>query len=203
MKNAIFLMLLSIGLFSFHNAKAQVYVKKGDLKALLSDQSTIGVRFTYNNMSVGKFGSEENYVLQKVNRYDNMKLGRGKIWHKAWINDRFCHFQPEFLHWLTKRTAKTQLQFLDNTDETKYTMVVNTDYVDLGFNALIIRKRAQIHTTIKIVETATNKEVAVLKVAAQSPRFIYSYDEIFSKIRVGQAYKEAGKKIGKYLARLL
>jgi len=203
MKNIFFLSTLLISLLSIHNMQAQVYVEKGDLKALLSNQNTIGISFTYNNMSVGKFGAEENYIAQKVSRYNNIKVGKGHIWQKAWTNDRFCHFQPEFLHSITKRTAKTNLQFLDNTEGTKYTMVVNTDYVDLGFNALIFKKRAQIHTTIKIVETATNKEVAVIKAAAQSARYTYSYEDLFSKVRVGQAYKEVGKKLGKYLARSL
>lgn len=203
MKNIIFAFTALLFLLSVPNTQAQIYVQEGDLKELLLDQETIGIRFTYNNLSIENFGAEEDYVAQKVERYNKQKIGKGNRWKKAWINDRFCHFQPEFMHLITKRTAKTNLQFLDNTENTKYTMVVNTDYMALGFDALIVKKPAQVCTTIKIVETATNKEVAVLKATAESSRYTEGYTTLVSKNRVGQAYKHIGKIVGKYLTKLL
>lgn len=203
MKNTIFAFTALLFLFAACNVSAQIYVEKGDLEKLLMDQEAIGIRFTYNNMSVDNFGAEENYVAQKVERYNKLKEGKGNRWKKAWINNRFCHFQPEFMHLITKRTAKTNLQFLDNAEDTKYTMVVNTDYIALGFDALIVKKPAQVATTIKIIETATNKEVAVLKATAESSRYTEGYTTLVSKNRVGQAYKKIGKIVGKHLAKLL
>lgn len=200
MKN-LTLLLATITLFlASSSLQAQVRVKKGDIK-VLKGQKRIGVKFTYDNMSVGKFKNEKDYIKKKVADYNEKEAGRGDSWKEAWENDRSTLFEPKFLDLITKYAdKKNPIQFSDDTDGTKYTMIVNTDFTEPGFNIMIARKNAEIRTTITIVETANPKKVLAVISAGGQGRTFGGYDWE-TGTRVSEAYAKTGKEVGKYLAK--
>lgn len=198
MKNLTLLFIILAFAFSANTSEAQVRVKKGDIK-VLKGQKTVGIKFTYDKMAVGKFKKENDYIKKKVAEYNEKEAGRGDTWKEAWLSDRASRFQPKFLDLAAKYTDKAGLQFADDPSGTKYTIIVNTDFTEPGFNVVVMRKNAEIRTTIKIVETETQKVVATMTAAGQGRTF--GGNDWDTGVRIAEAYAKTGKEFGKYLSK--
>lgn len=194
MKTTISLSLFIL-LFWATGIHAQVRVQKGNLSALKGIKQ-MAVKFTYENMGVGKFEKEEDYLNKKVAEYNKKEAGKGDKWRAAWVNDRKTRFEPKFIQ-LFEKNAPVVL--VDAPADTKYTMIVNTDFTEPGFNIAIVRKFAEIRTTITIVETASNKPVATL--SAAGPGRTYGGYDFDTGVRIAEAYAKVGKDLGKYVYR--
>lgn len=174
-------------------AQGQVRVQKGKLSALKGTER-IAIQFTYDNMAVGKFKKEEDYLNKKVAEYNKKEAGRGDQWKEAWINDRKARFEPKFIE-LFEKNAK--IGVVDAPADTKYTMIVNTDFTEPGFNIGVMRKFAEIRTTVTIMDNKTNKAVAILSAAGPGRTFGgYDFD---TGLRIAEAYAKTGKDLGNYL----
>src|SRR6476469_9044366 len=68
---------------------------EGDLSVLKSEK-TINTTFAYDNMSVGKFNKESDYIAKKKEDYNAKEAGKGDKWAKDWLNDRPDKFEPRF-----------------------------------------------------------------------------------------------------------
>ncbi len=73
----------------------KIKVVSGDI-TVLKGQSELDVVFDYSGMGVGKFKSEEEYVIKKIKDYNKKEAGRGDKWAKAWVEDRNSRFEPKF-----------------------------------------------------------------------------------------------------------
>lgn len=76
-------------------AGAQVKLVDGKLDAI-KPGSKINTEFTYDNMGVGKFKAEEEYVNKKKKEYNEKEAGRGDRWAESWVADRKNRFEPAF-----------------------------------------------------------------------------------------------------------
>lgn len=197
MKN-LTLLLAVAGLLAFAlPANAQkMKVTKGDLKALKGEKA-INTEFTYENMGVGKFKKEAEYVDKKVKEYNEKESGRGDKWKEAWVADRQNRFEPQFNELLAKYA---EMDAGDHPDA-KYTLVFNTSFTEPGFNVGVMRKNAYIDGTATIVETANrDKVVAVITVDNSPGRSAGGYDFDTGE-RISEAYAKAGKEIGKMVVK--
>lgn len=186
-------------LLTFTTSQAQVRVKKGDIK-VLKGQKMVAVKFTYEKMGVGKFKNEKDYLDKKVAEYNKKEAGRGDEWRKSWEGDRTNRFQPQFLKLINKYTEKQGASFEEDVDDAKYTMIVNTDFTEPGFNVVVMQRFAEIRTTVTIVETANpDKVVAVLSAAGVGRTF--GNGDLDTGVRIAEAYAKTGKELGKYLSK--
>jgi hypothetical protein len=188
------LALAVIALFAFSgNLKAQrIKVQEGSIDAVKAE-SSINFEYTYDNMSVGKFDREEDYVAKKKEDYNNKEAGRGDTWAKAWVDDRKNRFEPKFEELFTEYSNKT------NSKNAKYTLIFKTTFTEPGYNVGVMRKNAQINATVLIVETANPSNV-IAKIAVDKAlgRTFGGYD-FDTGGRIAEAYADAGKALGKYL----
>lgn len=188
------LALAAITLFAFSgNLKAQrIKVQEGSIDAVKAE-SSINFEYTYDNMSVGKFDREEDYVAKKKEDYNNKEAGRGDTWAKAWVDDRKNRFEPKFEELFTEYSNKT------NSKNAKYTLIFKTTFTEPGYNVGVMRKNAQINATVLIVETANPSNV-IAKIAVDKAlgRTFGGYD-FDTGGRIAEAYADAGKALGKYL----
>lgn len=188
------LALAAIALFAFSgNLKAQrIKVQEGSIDAVKAE-SSINFEYTYDNMSVGKFDREEDYVAKKKEDYNNKEAGRGDTWAKAWVDDRKNRFEPKFEELFTEYSNKT------NSKNAKYTLIFKTTFTEPGYNVGVMRKNAQINATVLIVETANPSNV-IAKIAVDKAlgRTFGGYD-FDTGGRIAEAYADAGKALGKYL----
>lgn len=92
-KIAAVVLLATIGL----PAVAQkIKLVDGDLFALKNEKQ-LNVAFTYDQLKVGKFDNEADYVQKKTTEYNQKEAGKGDTWAKAWKNDRKDRFEPSFV----------------------------------------------------------------------------------------------------------
>jgi hypothetical protein len=197
MKNlSLFLAMAFLIALALPASAQKMKLTKGDLKALKGEKS-INTEFTYENMGVGKFKKEQEYIDKKVKEYNEDEKGKGDRWAKAWVADRENRFAPQFNELLTKYG---QMDAGSNPDA-KYTLIFNTSFTEPGFNVGVMRKPAYIDGTATIVETANRDNVVAVITVDNSPGrdaggFDYDTGE-----RISEAYAKAGKEIGQMIVK--
>ena len=157
--------------------------------------SKMNTEFTYDNMGVGKFKTEEEYVNKKKEEYNNKEAGRGDRWADAWVADRKNRFEPAFINLFSKHVDLNA----GNYPEAEYTLIFNTSFTEPGFNVGVWRSNAYISGTAKIVETKNrDKVVAEFTVTKMPGRDVSGYDFDTGE-RIEEAYSKAGKELGQLM----
>lgn len=179
-------------LFSFTVSAQRIKLTTGDL-SLLKNETAINLEFTYDNMSVGKFKNEQDYLDKKTAEYNKKEPGRGDNWAKSWANDRQARFEPKFIELFTKHSD------MNESKKAKYTLIFKTTSTEPGYNIVISRKNAQIDAIVEIVETADrSKVIAILTLDNALGRTFGGYD-YDTGLRISEAYADAGKALGKFI----
>ena len=187
MKFLVSCTLLCSLFFGAVTATAQkLKVKDGD-PSILKDQTSINFEFTYDNMSVGKFDTEKEYMDKKIEEYNKKESGRGDNWAKNWVNDRKEQFEPKFIELFTK------VSDMSETKKAKYTLIFKTFFTEPGYNVGVMRKNAKINGEAVLVETGDkSKVVATITVENALGRTFGGYD-FDTGGRIAEAYADAGK----------
>ena len=180
-------MAISLGL-----SAQRIKTVDGDF-SVLQDQQKINTEFTYDNMKVGKYDKEADYIADKTASLNKKEPGRGDTWAKAWVTDRNERFEPKFNELFEKSSG------LSTSKDAKYTLIFKTISTEPGFNIGITRKNAEINAEVLLVETA-NKDKVVAKATVQKAvgRTFGGYDFDTGE-RISEAYADAGKALGKYV----
>ncbi|HEY0274357.1 MAG TPA: hypothetical protein VGC22_14285 [Chitinophaga sp.] len=171
-------------------------VTEGDL-AVLKGQKAINTQFTYDNMSVGKFPKEEDYIKSKTEDYNKKEPGRGDTWAKGWVSDRVGRFEPQFNELFTKASG---LQSGTQKDA-KYTLIFHTTSTEPGFNVGVWRKNASIDGEAIIVETADPSKVVARITVENAPGRVFMGNDYDTGERIQEAYAMAGRSIGRLIAK--
>ncbi|HKH59705.1 MAG TPA: hypothetical protein VKA49_02680 [Flavitalea sp.] len=170
----------------------RIKLVEGDLSVLNSEQN-INTEFTYDNMKVGKYEKEADYVSDKTASLNKKEPGRGDTWAKAWVSDRKERFEPKFNE-LFAQSSK-----MNTSKDAKYTLIFKTVTTEPGFNIGITRKNAEINAEVLVVETANrNKVVAKATVQKAVGRTFGGFDFDTGE-RLSEAYADAGKGLGKFI----
>jgi hypothetical protein len=189
--NKLFLLFTLICLALGANAQ-RIKLVEGDLAAL-KGETTISVEFTYDNMGVGKYDKESEYIERKKEEYNKKEPGRGDEWEKSWISDRKHQFEPKFTELFEKTSGLTI------KPGSKYTMIFHTTYTEPGYNIYVTRKSAKIDAEVTIVLTADrSKKIAVISVD-NAPGRTFSGNDYATGDRISESYAVSGKKLGKFI----
>ena len=175
------------------NVQAQrIKTVEGDL-SVLKDEKSINIEFTYDNMSVGRFDKESEYIDKKKAEYNSKEPGVGDRWEKNWVGDRKSKFEPKFIELFEKSTGMTV------SPDAKYTLIFHTTSTEPGYNVYVSRKNAEIDAEVTIVLTADrSKKIATITVSNAPGRTFSGYDYATGD-RIVECYAVAGKKLGKHI----
>jgi hypothetical protein len=184
--------------FLFTGVNAQKITVKSGSFDVLKGQETISIEYAYDNMAVGKFDVEQEYIDKKVTEYNEKEPGTGDTWAKAWVNDREARFHPrfeeEFNHTMVGKGVNLRI-----SSASDYTMIVHTTFTEPGFNVGIARKNASIDLEVTLVEAENPENVAAVMIVKGSPgRGVMGYD-FDTGFRLQEAYAKAGKEIAYYI----
>ena len=175
-----------------------VYAQKiklieGDL-SILKDQKSVRTLFSYDDMSVGKFSKEADYIAKKKAEYNEKEAGRGESWEKAWIDDRKDRFEPQFRELFSKYAE------LSTVDENApYTLIFKTTSTEPGWNIGITRSPAYIDGEAWIVQSdSPDKVLARISILKSPGRDVMGYD-FETGARLQEAYAKAGKSLGAFI----
>ncbi|GAA3956918.1 hypothetical protein [Mucilaginibacter dorajii] len=186
---AAFIALLSL---SATTMAQKVKLKDGDFSPLKSE-TEVNIEFTYNNMGVGKYKDEADYLEKKRADYNKKEDGRGDVWVKAWVSDRQGVFEPKFIELFSKYSNMSE------SKTAKYTIIFNTWFTEPGYNIYISRENAKISGDAVIVETANrNKVLATITVEKAPGRTFGGYDYDTGS-RLAESYASAGKALAKFI----
>lgn len=163
----------------------------GDL-ASLKDVKQMEVQFTYENMIVGSM-TEEAYTKKKVEEYNQKEAEKGDNWLKVWEADKQNVYPVSFLELLEKSCEIKECK----DAQCEYLMIVNTTFMEPGFNVGVMRRDAEISLTCKVVKKSDPSKVVTEIVVLHSPgRTAMGHDYSVAS-RVTEAYAKAGKVVGK------
>ncbi|MBS4012486.1 MAG: hypothetical protein KGZ97_01830 [Bacteroidetes bacterium] len=192
------LLMLSIALLIASTGFSQkIKLISGSLSSV-KGEDVLEIQFTYDNMRVGKM-TEEDYVRDKRAEADKKDGDGGDRWHNAWLADRDNRFEPKFIELFNKYAAKADIIVDQYREDTKYIMVVNTYFIEPGFNVGISSKPAFVNMKISFVERSNpDRPVAVFDIiqARGSTAFDLGH-------RVQESYALAGKKFGAAMKKFL
>ena len=170
----------------------RIKLVEGDFSALKSEQK-INTEFTYDNMSVGKYDKEADYIADKTADYNKKEAGKGDTWAKAWVSDRKSRFEPKFNDLFAKSSN------MSISTDAKYTLIFKTTSTEPGFNIGITRKNAEINGEVWIVETANKEKVIAKATVLRAPGRMAGGFDFDTGERLSEAYEMAGKALGKYI----
>lgn len=175
------------------NAHAQKIKTNSGNPTILNAETTLNIEFNYDNLSVGKYNNEKDYVTAKTEEYNKKEAGKGDTWAASWARDKATRYEPKFIELFTITSG-----MMVNKDA-KYTLIFKTLSIEPGYNIGISRKNAQIDGEVWIVETANrDHKVATLTIENVPGGTAFGYD-FDSGLRISEAYANAGKKLAKYL----
>ena len=187
-----FIAVMMLAAFSLSAGAQRIKTVEGDLDALKSETS-INVEFTYDNMSVGKYDKESEYLEKKKAEFNSKEPGRGDNWEKNWVKDRKANFEPKFIELFEKSSG------MSVKPDAKYTLIFHTTSTEPGYNIYVSKKNAEIDAEITIVLTADRtKKIATISMNNAPGRTFSGYDYATGD-RITECYAIAGKKLGKYI----
>ncbi|RAJ02464.1 hypothetical protein LX64_03482 [Chitinophaga skermanii] len=199
MKSLFVALATSAMLFTTAHVSAQkLSLTSGEFSAL-KDVKDVNVELVYNDPPVGKFKHESEYLDKKKAEYNKKDDGRGDRWVRAWEEDKQTRFPRKFEDLLAKYWDDVKVS-ADNP-KAKYTMILETTFMEPGFNVYVTRKNARINGKIKIVETADKSKVLVEIDMEDALGRTWGGDDYDTGARLSECYADAGKAVGQWLTK--
>ncbi|MBK8522204.1 MAG: hypothetical protein IPL54_15470 [Chitinophagaceae bacterium] len=181
---------------SFLNVTAQkIKATMGD-PSVLKNETNINIEFTYENVSVGKFADENDYIKKKRDDYNAKTPGRGNKWANDWIADRNNRYEPKFIELFTINSKKTV------SKKAKYTLIFKTKSIEPGFSVAggwVATKNASIDAEVWIVETAKRSNKIAVITVNNAPGGSWTEDESVAGVRISESFAISGKKLAKFI----
>jgi hypothetical protein len=184
------LLLSTVTLLAGSTYAQKIKVTHGSLDALKNEKE-INIEYTYENMGVGKFDNEADYVKKRTAELNAKEPGRGNTWAKAWVADRKDRFEPKFDELFTKTGNMTL------SKNAKYTIIFNTSFVEPGFNVGVMKKNAYIDGEVLIVETADRSKVVAKLTVEKAPGRSFWGNDYDTGERISEAYAMSGKALAR------
>ncbi|NSL88054.1 hypothetical protein ECE50_014500 [Chitinophaga sp. Mgbs1] len=172
----------------------KIKLVNGDLSAL-KDEKQLNIEFTYNDLSVGKFDNEADYIKKKTEEYNKKETGRGDQWAKAWVADRKSRYEPKFKELFNEKGDVSVGEF----PKARYTLIFHTTSMEPGFNVGVMRKNAYIDAEALIVETANKSNIVAKITVDNAPGRIFGGYDFDTGVRITEAYAVSGKKLARFL----
>ena len=180
----------------FVNAQ-QIKTVEGN-PSILNGQSSVNVELTFENLSVGKYASEKEYIAKKTEEYNSKDPGRGNSWAKSWEEDKQTIYKRKFIELFTKNSE------MQVNEKSKYTLIFKTKSIEPGYNfagGMMIggRKNSEIDAEIWVVETEKrNNKLAVITIE-NAKGGVFSGADYDTGLRIAEAYAMSGKKLARFM----
>lgn len=183
----------------FRVSAQKITLESGTFSALRGVE-TLNVKYYYDNMSVGKFENENDYILKKVGEYNQRDPGSGDRWKESWFNDREARFHPRFEEEFNGLMLSKKVNLrISNSFNARYMLVVRTVFTEPGYNIGISRMNAYIDLEIYLIEADYPTQALgklFVKNAPGRDAMGYDFDTGF---RIQEAYAKGGKEIAYYI----
>jgi hypothetical protein len=196
MKKLLFVLIAAFFTMNLAAQRVKLIEGKDDF---LGGQKVIKVKFVYDeNMKIGKT-SEKDYVEKKVKDYNKKEPGKGDTWKEDYYNDRVDVFEPKFMGYFNQVVAPYGVELQKITDEAEYVMIVNTTFIEPGYNIGYMSKNASVNFEITFTPVDDESKVMAKYTLTKVPGGIFGIEFDFAT-RVGEAYAIGGQTFAASLA---
>jgi len=175
----------------------KIKLSSGNL-SVLKGEAVVKVEYTYDNLKVGKM-AEKDYIEKRISESERAKPGDGKRWVESWNNDRGSRYQVKFEELYNKIAKKNGFQIDPEKEDARYKMIVNTYFIEPGFNVGVMRKNSLVSMTITFVETANPNNVIAVFDVSKSPGSDVMGVDFDTGWRISEAYAKAGKAFSNHI----
>ena len=194
-------LLLSVMVLAFvFTANAQkVKLVDGKLD-FLKGQKELKLKFTYDkDMKIGKMKMDD-YINKKVKERNDKEPGSGDLWKEKFQSDLDTafprYFENMFNMW-KKKIATVDV----NAAAADYIMVVNTTFVEPGYNVGISSKRPTANMEVSFVKADDPYKVLAKFTITKVPGNSMFGSGYTFKDRVGGCYENAANALAGYFVR--
>ena len=192
------LLILAFVAVSGASFAQKLKLKNGDL-SVLKGQKEVLVKFTYEGLKIGKMPVEE-YVNKKVTEKNKKKPGSGDQWLKKWQRDLDSVFPRHFVNHFNAM-GKLKHVKMHRTGDAKYMFVVNTTFIEPGYNVGISSKRASANMVVTLVAVSDpGKPLATITISKSPGNSMFGAN-YSSADRIAGCFETAGEYLASFLIR--
>lgn len=165
----------------------------------LRGQSTLLVKFTYDDMKAGP-KEEWEYVKEKKEEYNQKEAGKGDEWAKIWEENKGRVYEPKFEE-LFNQSCGERLTADRKKIESKYTLIVHVVRMEPGWNVGFSKRAASCDFEILIVKTDEPSVVKSKCMLYNVPGALGGGNDYDTAYHVKECFAESGKILGKKLGK--
>lgn len=193
------IILLSAFLLFMSGANAQKIKQTEGNLSFLKGQKELSIEFVYaNDLNVGKY-TEQKYIERKMAKADEKEPGSGKKWLESWQNDRPKYYQPKFIELFNDVMKKKGVSLSEDNESANYLLIVETIFIEPGYNVGVSRKNAYINLVVSIVENNNHDNILAKFTINKSPGKMAFGTDFDTGMRISEAYAKAAKVFAGYL----
>ncbi|MCG8579090.1 MAG: hypothetical protein MI866_04200 [Bacteroidales bacterium] len=192
------LLLLAVCMLSSLSYAQKLKTLDGKPDCIKGDQN-INIIFTYDDLKVGKM-NEGDYIKRETAERNDKEQGTGDEWSIKWEKDQSERYPAKFIELFNIHGDKLfGSKVVENSETAKYTMCVNTSFIEPGFNVGVMRKPAKTNHMITIYETANPNEILhELEIIASPGTGAAGYD-FDAGFRIQESFAKAAKEYAQYM----
>ena len=196
MKKSILLSAFLLFIFGTHAQK--IKQTEGNL-SFLKGQKQLSIEFVYaDDLKVGK-STEQKYIEKKMAKANDKEAGTGREWLESWQNDRPKYYQPKFIELFNDVLNKEDIILSEGNQSASYLLIVETIFIEPGYNVGVSRKNAYINLVVSIVENNNHDNILAKFTINKSPGKMAFGSDFDTGMRMGEAYAKAAKELASYL----
>jgi len=165
----------------------------------LKTESYINVIFNFDHLQVGGYPNEVDYLDKKTKEYNEKEAGKGDHWRLLWEEDKKDLYPAAFIDVYNKYAAKLKYAAIDLDHKNKYTLILETNYIEVGYNVYVMKSPARANYTFKFVETDDTSKVVAKVLMIGSVGRTFGMKDMDTGVRIKECYGFAGKYFVEYL----
>ncbi len=172
--------------------KVKVVSGKYDALKGISEYNLV---FDYTDVKVGKFKTEEDFLKDKMDKREEKEAGTGEKFKKSWFADREDRYEPKFIESFNKRFEDGELKVDKDLSSAEYTMKVHTTYIYPGYNVGIVRKNAEVSTTIYFYKNDAPDTILLEMTLLKAQGYGAMGNDYNSGYRISEGYAKLSKTL--------
>ena len=105
--------------------------------------------FKYDNVSIPKYDSEEEFLKDKMEKREEKEPGSGEKFKESWFADRENRYEPKFIESFNKRFDDGKV-VVGKDLGSEYIMEVQSTLIYAGYNVGIVRQNSKVDAIISV-----------------------------------------------------
>lgn len=162
--------------------------------AALKDIKEYNLEFDYSSLSIPKYNSEEDFLIDKMAKRDDKNPESGEKFKESWFADRENRYEPKFIESFNERFKNGEIK-VGKDLKTEYTLKIHTTMMWAGYNVGVWRENSKIEATIYVYKIDDPNTVLLVADFTRVEGGGLSGMDYNSGDRIAQAYGKLAKKL--------